>query len=546
MSGLIAILLPLLLIGLILASPGSRRLALVVAPWCPLILIWPWLAGSDILLEWPLLGLSLGVDDIAVPLLLLTAVAWTLAGWQARGRIADNRRWFWSGWLGALAGMSLLLLAGNLGSFYIGYAILSLSAYLLVTHARSPESWRAGRIYLVMALAGEAAILAGVLMLAGHMGNPGFDELLTAPAVLVDSPARWLLMAGFAVKLGILPLHLWLPLAHPVAPVPASAILSGVIVKAGLLGWLRMVPALGADPASLGSIFLTLGLVTAFGGVVLGLTQSRIKTVLAYSTISQMGLLLVAFSVLFLVPDQRQAGLAMIGLLALHHGLNKACLFLACGNQPGQNWFRLSLFALPAISLSAAPLTTGYLAKNALKNSLDHALIGAFTDQLLALTSMATALLMWKAFGLARAMRGSKPVPLHPAWPTLLLAALILPWWLALATDMLYPWTLKAVISATWPLLLAALIIAIYPRLFGNRRLQLPEGDLVVVLEKLFGHPRRPGDRRRTAIPALPRFAPGPWLRHMERRQRHLPIAGLAMLVAGGVMWFLLWWPLQA
>jgi formate hydrogenlyase subunit 3/multisubunit Na+/H+ antiporter MnhD subunit len=70
--------------------------------------------------------------------------------------------------------------------------------------------------------------------------------------VLAESPARWLLLAGFAVKLGILPLHLWLPLAHPVAPVPASAILSGVIVKAGLIGWLRFVPALPDDPAVIG------------------------------------------------------------------------------------------------------------------------------------------------------------------------------------------------------------------------------------------------------------------------------------------------------
>lgn len=545
MSAVIALLLPLVLVGFILVSPVTRPLAVRVAPWSALVLIWPWLDGSEVLLEWPLLGLRLGVDATTTPLLLLTVIAWTLAGWQAGDQITENRRWFWSGWLAALSGMSLLLLAGNLGSFYIGYAILSLSAYLLVTHARSNEAWRAGRIYLVMALAGEAAILAGVLLLAGQLGNPGFDELLAAPQVLVDSPARWLLMAGFAVKLGIIPLHLWLPLAHPVAPVPASAILSGVIVKAGLLGWLRMVPALAVDPGVLGLVFVCIGLATAFGGVLLGLGQRRIKTVLAYSTISQMGLLLVAFAVLFLVPDQRESILAMIGLMALHHGLNKASLFLACGNQPGQSRLHLGLFALPAISLAAAPLTTGYLVKNALKTNLDQAVTWPFIEVLIALTSMATAVLMWKAFGLARSMRGQVRIRAHPAWLLLVATAVLAPWTLALASDLLYPLTLQALTAAAWPLALAALVIWIHARLFNGWRLQLPEGDLVVLIEAMAHRrfrPVRTSPRRRTVYWRLP--APGPWLRGIERQQRHLPIAGLMMLLAGALMWLLLWWPM--
>lgn len=544
MSSLIAVLAPLLLVALIQAGPASRRAALALAPWAPLLLLWPWWAGVDLIMDWPLLGLRLGVDATSAPLILLTTIAWTLAGWQASSQVDKHQAWFWSGWLAALSGMGLLLLAGNLGSFYLGYAVLSLSAYLLVTHARSEAAWRAGRIYLGMALTGEAAILAGLLILAGQLGNAGFDELLASPEVLIDSPARWFLMAGFAVKLGIIPLHIWLPLAHPVAPVPASAILSGIIVKAGLLGWLRMVPALAIDPEILGQIFLIIGLVTAFGGVLLGLTQRRIKTVLAYSTISQMGLLLTAFSLLFLAPDQRDAGVALTGLIALHHGLNKAALFLACGNQPGQTRLRLLLFALPALSLAAAPLTTGYLVKTMLKDSLDEASTWTWLDPILALTSLATALLMWKAFNLARTMQRSRPSRLHPAWPTLVAIALIWPWWLAAGSDLVYPPGSYALFAALWPLAAATAIIVVHSLLFARFRPQLPEGDLVVILDILLRQ-RAPQLRLDQGAPGR-RFRyikPGPWLRRLESRQRHLPLAGLTMLVIGGLLWLLLWWP---
>ncbi len=544
MSTLIAVLVPLALVILIHAGPASRRVALFLAPWSPLLLLWPWLTGIDLAMDWPLLGLRLGVDATSAPLILLTSIAWTLAGWQANGQVDKNRAWFWSGWLAALSGMGLVLLAGNLGSFYLGYVVLSLSAYLLVTHARSNEAWRAGRIYLGLALAGEAAILVGVLMLAGQLGNPGFDELLASPEVLIDSPARWFLMVGFAVKLGIIPLHIWLPLAHPVAPVPASAILSGIIVKAGLLGWLRMVPALAADPLILGQLFLVLGLVTAFGGVLLGLTQRRIKTVLAYSTISQMGLVLIAFSVLFLAPDQRDAAVAIIGLLALHHGLNKAALFLACGNQPGQTRLRLLLFALPAISLAAAPLTTGYLAKNALKNSLDEATPWTWLDPVLAVTSLATALLLWKAFGLARGLRSSQPDRIHPAWPTLVAAALVAPWWLAANSNLVAPLSSYVLFAAVWPLAAAAAIIAVHALLFARLLPKLPGGDLVVILDALLEQraPRLRFDRTAPSRRFI-NFKPARWLRRLERQQRQLPLAGLTMLVIGGLLWLLLWAP---
>jgi len=111
------------------------------------------------------------------------------------------------------------------------------------------------------------------------------------------------------------PLHVWLPVAHPVAPVPASAVLSGVLVKLGLLGMMRVLPEGSLAPATL--VFF-LGLATSAYGALAGLGQTRLKTVLAYSTVSQMGLLFAGFAAL----QAAGGGTAVLGLLALHHGLN--------------------------------------------------------------------------------------------------------------------------------------------------------------------------------------------------------------------------------
>ncbi|MFN2321723.1 MAG: complex I subunit 5 family protein [Trueperaceae bacterium] len=546
MSLLVALAWPLLLLGALFGPARARAWAERLAPWAPLPLVLPLLTGGRVDLPWLLLGTSLAVDAVTGPLLLLTLLGWTLAGWAAAVQVRERRRRFWIGWLTALAGMILLLLAGDLASFYLGYAVVSLSAYLLVTHAGTAEARRAGRIYLVMAVAGEAAVLIGLLQLAGTVGNVAFTGLLANPEVIAAAPARWWLMAGFAVKLGILPLHVWLPLAHPVAPAPASAVLSGIIVKAGLAGWLRFVPPLADDGRGIGEALLLLGLVTAFGGVALGLTQTRLKSVLAYSTISQMGLVLTGFALAFLVPDGRDALVPVLGLLALHHGLNKASLFVAYGAAPGASRARLALFALPALALAAAPLTTGYVAKEALKQALYAADLAPMVGWALSLTSTATALLLWKAFALARRL-DDRDVPLHPSWPLLVLAATVAPWWFAVSAGFFAMPTPDKLWAAAWPLLLAGAIVVAHRRWFAGFAFALPEGDLVVPLERAFA--RSSEALRRPAAAGRPAAEPRPWfgrsthaLLRAEAAQRRLPSIGLVLLLVGALLWGFTWW----
>ena len=537
MSALIASMLPLIFAVGVLVPGRSRTLSIAIAPWLPLVLLWPALVGGGCECSDLLLGLRLGVDPVTRPLLLLSALAWTAAGWFAAERVRAAPVLFWGGWLASLGGMALLLLARDIAGLYIGYAILSLASWLMVVHAQNRAAWRAGTVYLIMALVGEMAVFAGVAAIVSTVGNAELTAL-EAPAVL-DAHWRWLLFAGYAVKMGVLGLHLWLPLAHPVAPVPASAILSGVIVKAGLVGWLRLLPP-GSGMEAASGLLVVLGLITAFGGVALGLAQDRIKVVLAYSTISQMGLVLAAFGALF-GTAQPLAAYAWLGVLVLHHGLNKASLFVACGCAPGRGVGRGIVLALPALALSGAPLTTGVLGKHGLKTIFHDAGLGEPWIVLLSLTSTATALLLWRFWRLARAETSEQSA--HPAWFVLTAAALSVPWaWAAAGgLDVVYP--LTHVAAAAWPLALAALLILIAGRLPALGRIRVPPGDLIVVVERIVA----------TGLRAWKRIAPDPpdiafrasgrpghaMIRLTERYLRAVPVAGFLILVVGALMWLL-------
>jgi len=534
-SLLLAVALPLAALALVTqggrAAAWGRRLAALA----PLALLVPLVAGERVDWGWALLGVGLGTEAWLQPFVILTALAWSAAGLFALDTVDGDARRFWQGWTASLAGMALALFAQTLVTFYLGYVVVSLAAYLLIVHVRSDAAWRAGRVYLVLALVGEAAIISG----ASYFGNAALPLVATSTAAPAAEAARWLLLVGFAVKLGIVPLHMWLPLAHPIAPVPASAILSGVIVKAGLLGWLKLAPPQGPDVLAGASALVAIGLVTAFAGVLLGLAQAKLKTVLAYSTISQMGLVLVGFAAFGMQPaDDRW--LAALGLLALHHGLTKGSLFLACGCAPGASRARQLLLALPALSLAAAPLTTGFLAKVWLKRGVAAGIelghLPGVTETLLSLTSTATALLMWRLWVLAQRERDADAA-VHPAWALLTLLALSVPWLWASHAGLLVTPTVESVWAAIWPLLVAAGIVTAAARL-GRPGVRLPEGDVVGLFERAaarvpappLAEPRRPGHATQH------RAAWGGLVRTLESTLRDIPMVGLVMLLVGGLI----------
>ena len=236
------------LLAVPLAMGGSGgRLALRLAPWSPLpaLLIAAWPGGVDgSTLPWLLEGSRWGLDPTGQVFLLLTSFLWLMAGLYARRYFEgkSTRRFFT---------FHLLTLTGNLGiaaaqdliSFYLFFALMTFAGYGLVVHTGTGPALRAGRVYLVMAVMGEALLISGLILAASSAASLALGDVAAAVGA---SPHRdlviGLLLAGFGVKAGALPLHMWLPLAHPVAPTPASAVLSGSMIKAGLLGWLRFLP----------------------------------------------------------------------------------------------------------------------------------------------------------------------------------------------------------------------------------------------------------------------------------------------------------------
>lgn len=496
--------------------------------------------------DWLLLGTRLETGGFANALLLLIGVAWTLAARYAADRVGERPARFGVFWLLSLAGIVLATLAGDLASFYLGYALMTLSAYGLVVHEGGERARFAGRVYLVMAVLAEAAVLAGVLLVASAYGAVPLSALAQAPPLATDASqlAPWLLLLGFSVKIGVAGLHLWLPVAHPVAPVPASAVLSGVIVKAGVLGVLRLVPT-ESLPLAATPWLLSLGLFTAFYGVVAGLAQAKLKTVLAYSTVSQMGLLFAA-TALALAAPVREAALPMLGLLVLHHGLNKAALFLAAGGGPLNGPLRTVLFALPALALAALPLSSGALAKAGLKAGLYE---GGFDGVLivLSLTSTATACLLWHAWRLARAT-ATAPSPVHPAWALMVIAGIAVPWaWSMVHARVEWP-TLADWVDGLWPLLVAAALVMASARIArarpGSRWVgRIPEGDLLAPVVRTASVLRRLAAEARPRLPAprAPHIAPrlATWIASGERALGSVPAAGMSLLGLGIALWWI-------
>ncbi|MDX1609536.1 MAG: proton-conducting transporter membrane subunit [Halofilum sp. (in: g-proteobacteria)] len=504
-----------------LLIPVLNRFALAAAAWIPLagLLLLVGLHGRVIELPWLLLGARVGVDTLSAPLLLLATIAWTFAGWHARRHLqADNQPRFFILWLLTWTGTSCVFITLDAASFYAAYAMMTFSAYGLIVFNGRAKDLRAGRIYIVMAIAGEAMIIAALLLLGADFGNVGLEYGASRIPQLAEARwITWLFLGGFAVKMGIVPLHMWLALAHPQAPVPASAVLSGVIIKAGLLGWLRFLP-LGFDGfAAAGLALVAAGLITAFYGAAVSLVQTRAKTVLAYSSISQMGLIGCAIGAALTLPESAAALVLVAVLFALHHGLAKAALFLSVDTAKTHPAIMRVLMWVPAVVIAGAPLTSGAMAKGLFNAALPES--WTWLNHALLASSVATTLIMARFLVLAwpTAARGGGGHPLP--WMALVIAGLGLPWLIALglepetALSLLQPLHL---LETLWPLLAGIALVIMAMRWWPAHRVpSLPEGDLVVLFERPDWQQWMPP--RRQPPERMPRALPAGWLEASER-----------------------------
>ncbi|GGC88701.1 complex I subunit 5 family protein [Vreelandella lutescens] len=456
--------------------------------------------------QWTINAWMLGgyweLNALSRPWLAFTALLWSIAAFHARGYFAGEQRQAQAGdanaqrrlqrltlfWPLTLLGNLLLIIAQDIASFYLGFALMTFAAYALVVHNGSPAATLGAKAYLVLAVIGEGLILGGFLWAAGTSDTLTLkgvrDTLASADHGVWMALLLWL---GLGVKAGVIGLHVWLPLAHPVAPAPASAVLSGAMIKAGLLGWLNVLPlgAQGLSPemTQLGNIILVAGFAAAFGAALYGVWQQHPKAVLAYSSISQMGMLTALVGVGLVTPSVWATLLPAVILFAGHHALAKGALFMGTSvSEHMPKWPSPLLFlliALPGISLTGA-LAAGMFSKWGVKHALyefeQERIILLLTWAAIGTAALVTAC-VWRQW--QQRHQGGSDSFQWGAWLVALLAALVTPLWLPLPEASVIAPPLKEWVGIIWPFPVGVLSVVVL--MLALRRSAIsppPSGDL--------------------------------------------------------------------
>jgi len=239
-----------------------------------------------------------------------------------------------------LAGMVTVLLADDAYAFMVAWEVMALSSYFLVTtDHKVPEIRSAGFLYLLIAHVGAVSLLLTFGVLQGGHGDYTFDTMRLAEMTPFWASAAFLLaLFGFGAKAGLVPMHVWLPEAHPAAPSPVSALMSGVMLKTAIYGLLRVTfDLLNIQIGWWGTLALALGLITALYGVIFAAVQSDMKRLLAWSSIENIGVIIAAFGLTLIFYTDGKGALAALTLTALlYHALNhaffKGLLFVGTGS----------------------------------------------------------------------------------------------------------------------------------------------------------------------------------------------------------------------
>ena len=285
-----------------------------------------------------------------------------------------------------LAGMNLVVLADDAFTFLLTWEFMSLASWALVmAHHRHSGNAKAGYIYLLMASFGTLALLLAFGLLAGPAAGYAFDAMRTSsPAAGMSATVLTLALIGAGSKAGLVPLHVWLPLAHPAAPSHVSALMSGVMTKVAVYGFVRIVFDLLGPPAWWwGALVLTLGGVSAVLGVLYALMQHDLKRLLAYHTVENIGIIFIGLGLAlsFRADEMRTASALALTAALLHvfnHSLFKSLLFYGAGAVLGatgeRNMDRLGglihrmpltaiAFLAGALAISALPPFNGFVSE---------------------------------------------------------------------------------------------------------------------------------------------------------------------------------------
>ncbi len=344
-------------------------------------------------------GLSFTTDGFRIVYAVITAVMWagtTLFSKEYFAHERENLNRYWFFVLVTLGATEGVMLSADLMTAFVFFEILSFTSFTWVIHEETAGAVRAAYTYLFIAVIGGLVLFFGLLAVRYTAGTLAFAELPAAAAAVTGSQKNLLfaggicILTGFGCKAGMFPVHIWLPKAHPVAPSPASALLSGILTKVGIYGILMTSLQAFVKDQTFGLIVLLLGTVTMVLGAVIALFSINLKRTLACSSMSQIGFILtgIGMTVLITSAGHHEGAFTALSGAMLHmvnHSLIKLTLFMAAGvvvmrlhtltlddiRGYGRNKLLFKLaFAFGGLGISGVPLFNGYLSKTLLHEGI--------------------------------------------------------------------------------------------------------------------------------------------------------------------------------
>ena len=342
------------------------------------------------------MGIHLTVDGFRSIYTLIAACMWMITGLFSKEYFAHyhNRNRYYLFQLVTLGATVGIFLSADLFTTFIFFELMSFASYVWVAQDEKPESLSAASTYLAVAVIGGLVMLMGLFLLFHQTGTLMIHTLPDACHGKNVYPAALCLLVGFGAKAGSFPIHIWLPKAHPVAPAPASALLSGILTKTGIFGILVISCKMLPHDTSWGFFILLLGTVTMFLGALLALFSINFKRTLACSSVSQIGFILVGIGMICLLGEENILAIRGTFLHMVNHSFFKLILFLVAGiiyqntHQLDLNQIRgfgrgkpflAFLFLMGALGIGGIPLWSGYISKTLLHESIVEYSIGLST-----------------------------------------------------------------------------------------------------------------------------------------------------------------------
>lgn len=330
-------------------------------------------------------GLSFRLDGFRALYALVGGVMWLMTSLLSKQYFAHhyhNRNRYYLFFLLTLGATLGVFLSDDLFTTFIFFEIMSFTSYTWVAHDETPGALRAAETYLAVAIVGGMVMLVGLFLLKYTVGTLAIGELYAASAACENKTVIWAaslcILCGFGAKAGMFPMHIWLPKAHPVAPAPASALLSGILTKSGIFGVIVVSANIFRDSAAWGNMLLVLALVTMLGGAVLAVFSTNLKRTLACSSMSQIGFILTGIAMSCLLGEENALAARGALLYMVNHSLFKLILFMAAGvvylnlhkleldDVAGfgrGKWLLHFAFLMGAVGLMGVPLFSGYVSK---------------------------------------------------------------------------------------------------------------------------------------------------------------------------------------